>query len=157
MLLFNRLYRLLRTAYNKFQNILCYCLTHIDATAAATYVEFQNILCYCLTKSFHFSVHDFFSFQNILCYCLTAKALLVAHNKIAFQNILCYCLTWRWLCCNSCYTGISKHPMLLFNKFLPSQYKSYRLISKHPMLLFNLAMLYLHCCQLHFKTSYVTV
>ena len=134
MLLFNRLYRLLRTAYNKFQNILCYCLTHIDATAAATYVEFQNILCYCLT---------------LQCYIYIVVSFISKHPMLLFNHII--------INGNSRFCIISKHPMLLFNNKFLSKGNVYEKISKHPMLLFNFFAGFLAVCQIHFKTSYVTV
>ena len=52
---------------------------------------------------------------------------------------------------------ISKHPMLLFNNKFLSKGNVYEKISKHPMLLFNFFAGFLAVCQIHFKTSYVTV
>ena len=119
--------------------------------------KFQNILCYCLTAGTELYIADYKLFQNILCYCLTPPRLLpwdccriskhpmLLFNHVhfqanesmnTFQNILCYCLTstfsalWT-LCC------ISKHPMLLFNTGICVKTTTIQLISKHPMLLFN--------------------
>ena len=98
----------------RFQNILCYCLSAMDALGISVTNSFQNILCYCLSKVLSFiqkvvldfktsyvivyQVKDQFdldaplSFQNILCYCLSC----IGFQELPcaqFQNILCYCLS----------------------------------------------------------------
>ena len=78
--------------------------------------EFQNILCYCLTDVAPEQTDVDTSFQNILCYCLTTFINTLAPIVCKFQNILCYCLTSISFA-NSCIVLISKHPMLLFNKY----------------------------------------
>ena len=80
-----------KTAKDKFQNIVCYCLS-VNPLKAASVPVFQNIVCYCLSsrhvtgqilqrnfKTSYVTVYQSLqscfaeseSFQNIVCYCLS--------------------------------------------------------------------------------------
>ena len=124
---------------DKFQNILCYCLTRVlyrcrcrmwkiskhpmllfnfsGDGRAGIFTDISKHPMLLFNRSFDSKTYQTFLFQNILCYCLTSIGFGKVAKGISFQNILCYCLT-RTQKKFSMMGKISKHPMLLFNSFI---------------------------------------
>ena len=96
-----------------FQNISCYCLSHISITLIAFSSVFQNISCYCLSVGLGGTSEYIRLFQNISCYCLSSfrRNVLFWLKNFKTSHVIVYRI------CTSCIDAcphISKHLMLLF-------------------------------------------
>ena len=106
-----------------FQNISCYCLSHVHLSTYCSSLSIsKHLMLLFIIKEFK-HLFPVSKFQNISCYCLSCTSDFLFIAFTAFQNISCYCLS-NLSFFHDCFQVISKHLMLLFinetNLFIPS-------------------------------------
>ena len=139
-----------------FQNISCYCLSHLQFVVLLIYLNFKtsHVIVYHAGVAQYYTVQS--GFQNISCYCLSSSPKEPILFKINFKtsHVIVYRIReveTLWI------LYISKHLMLLFID-INAKSKHWKKISKHLMLLFIFLQIDLKniLCQ-NFKTSHVIV